>query len=216
MKYKLVSFGLGNILIKLKDCDNGWDLIRRLYKIPNLWESYMDGILTREEAKIGEYIIWKLRGVTKNKLKKDLKKHFKLMKGVRQTFNILRKNKIVPIIISDNPEFLVKEVARILKVRYIAYDRILFDKKGYAYDTKPTHPSKNIRVSKVLAIKDFAKKKRISLNRCVAVGNGDTDVDLFKKVGFSIAFNSRQKKLKKVADISIMSNDLRKILKYLI
>ena len=212
----MVSFVLGGILIKLKNCDNGWDLIRRLYKIPNLWESYMDGILTRQEAKVGEYIIWKLRGVTKNKLKKDLKKHFKLIKGVKQTFNILRKNKIVPVIISDNPEFLVKEVARILKVRYIAYDRILFDKKGYAYDTKPTHPSKNIRVSKVLAIKDFAKKKKISLKQCVAVGNGDTDVNLFKKVGFSIAFNSRKEKLKKVADISIRSNDLRKILKYLI
>jgi len=215
MKYKMVSFGLGGILIKLKDCDNGWDLIRRLYKIPNLWESYIDGVLTRKEAKIGEYIIWKTRGATKNKLRKDLKKHFKLMKGVKQTFNILRKNKIVPVIISDSPEFLVKEVARKLRIRYVAYNRILFDKRGYAYHTKPTHPSKNIRVSKILAIKDFAKRRKISLRECAAVGNGDTDIALFKKIGFSIAFNSREEKLKKIADVSIRSNDLRKILKYL-
>ena len=213
--YKLVSFSLGNILIKMKGFDNGWNLIRRLYNIPNLWEKYLDGKLTRREARIKEYEIWKLKGITRDRLRKDFKR-FKLMKGTKQTINVLKKNNITPVIISDNPEFLVKEVAKKLKVRYIAYDRILFDKKGYAYDTKPTHPSKNKRLSKVSAIKDFAKKKRISLKECVAVGNNDADIALFKKVGFSIAFNSKDKKLKRLADVSVKSNDLRKILKYLI
>jgi HAD superfamily phosphoserine phosphatase-like hydrolase len=213
--YNLVSFGLGNILIRLKGCDNGWDLIRGVYSIPNLWEKYMDGTLTRKEAKVGEYIIWKIRGITKNKLKKDLKK-FKLMKGAKQTIDTLKKKSITPVIISDNPEFLVKEVAKKLGVKHIAYNRILFDNKGYAYDTKPTHTSKNRRVSKVLAIREFAKKEKISLKECVAVGNNENDLELFRKVGFKIAFNSKEKKLKKIADVSVRTNDVRKILKYLI
>ncbi len=210
---RLVSFGLGNILIKIEGCDNGWDLIRRQYNIPNLWEKYMDGTLTRQQAKVREYDIWKLRGVTRSGLKKDLAK-FKLMKGARQTINSLKKNKIAPVIISDNPEFLVKAVAKKLRIRHAAYNRIIFDRKGYAYDTKPTHPSRNTRVSKVLAVKDFAKNT--SLKDCTAVGNNENDLGLFKKVGLSIAFNSKDKKLKKEADVSIKSNDLSSVLKYLI
>jgi phosphoserine phosphatase len=123
--YKLVSFGLGGILIKE---DNGWDMIRRKYKIPNLWENYMDGLLTREEAKVGEYIIWKLRGVTRNKLRKDFKK-FRLMNGAKKTINTLKGSDITPVIISDNPEFLVKEVAKRLGIKHFSYDKILFDKR---------------------------------------------------------------------------------------
>ena len=212
---RLVSFGLDNILIKLEGCDNGWDLIRGLYSIPNLWEKYMDGTLTRKEAKVREYDIWKLRGVTKSKLKKDLTR-FKLMKGARQKIETLKKNKITPVIVSDNPEFLVKAVAKKLKIKHIAYNRILFDNKGYAYDTKPTHPSRNTRVSKVLAVRDFARIKKISLKDCAAVGNNENDLDLFKKVGLSIAFNSKDKELKGAADVSLRSDDLRSVLKYLI
>jgi phosphoserine phosphatase len=215
MRYKLVSFGLGNILIKFKGCDNGWDLIRRQHKIPNLWEKYMEGLLTRKEAKVGEYILWKLKGIKKSKLRKDLKK-FRLMKGAKQTIKTLKKNRITPVIISDNPEFLVREVAKILKIKHIAYNRIIFDKRGYAYDTKPTHPSKDIRVSKLKALRDFAKKKKISLRDCAVIGNGSTDISIFRKAGFSIAFNSREKKLKKLADKSIKSNDLRRVLRYLV
>ena len=209
---RLVSFGLGGILIKE---DNGWDIIRKKYKIPNLWDKYIGGLLTRQEAKVGEYILWKLRGVKRSKLRKDLKK-FRLMEGTKQTIRILKKKRIVSVIISDNPEFLVKEIAKKIGIKYIAYDRILFDKRGYAYDTKPTHPSKDNRLSKVLAIKDFAKKKKISLKDCIAIGNDSSDIGLFKKVGFSIAFNSKEIRLKKLAKKSIRSNDLRSVLKYLI
>ena len=209
---KLVSFGLGGILIEE---DNGWDMIRKKYKIPNLWESYMDGLLTRKEAKVGEYILWKLMGVNKKGLKKDLQK-FTLMKGAAKTIKTLKKKGITPVIISDNPEFLVRNVAKRLEIKYFAYDNIVFDKKGYAYDTKPSHPSKNKRVSKVLAIKDFARKKKISLKDCTAVGNGSSDVELFKKVGLSIAVNVKDLKAKKTADKSVRTNDLTKILKFII
>ncbi|MFH0929467.1 MAG: HAD-IB family phosphatase [Candidatus Aenigmatarchaeota archaeon] len=209
---KLVSFGLGGILIKE---DNGWDMIRKKYKIPNLWESYMDGVLTRNEAKVGEYIIWKLQGVTKSKLQKDLK-NFKLMKGAKQTITALKKRKITPVIISDNPEFLVKAVAKKLGIKQIAYDTILFDKKGYAYDTKPIHPSKNRMVSKLKALKDFAKKKKILLKECAVVGNGSSDVTIFNKAGLSITFNAKDVKVKKIADKNVSSNNLRKVLDYIL
>jgi phosphoserine phosphatase len=212
--YKLVSFGLGNILIRLKGCDNGWDMIRGLYNIPNLWERYLDGTLTREEAKKGEYILWKMKGITRSRLRKDLKK-FKLMKGAKQTINALKRKDIVPVIISDNPEFLVKTVAKELRIRYVAYDRILFDKNGYAYDTKPTHPSKNSRVSKLKALEDFAKRNKVSLKECAAVGNGSNDINLLKKVGFSIAFNSKDKSLKEASDKIVNSDNLSSVIRYL-
>ena len=210
--YKLVSFGLGGILIKE---DNGWDMIRKKYKIPNLWDSYIDGILTREEAKVGEYILWKLLGVNRKCLKKDLNR-FTLMKGVRQVICVLKRNRITPVIISDNPEHLVRNVARKLGIKLVAYDSIIFDKKGYAYDTKPTHPSKDRRVSKLKALKDFAKKKKVSLKECIVVGNGSSDMTIFKKAGLSIAFNPKDINSRKGADKSIVSNDLTKILKYIV
>ncbi|MBN2202878.1 MAG: HAD-IB family phosphatase [Candidatus Aenigmarchaeota archaeon] len=207
---KIVSFGLGGILIKE---DNGWDMIRKKYKIPNLWESYMDGVLTRNEAKVGEYIIWKLQGVTKKGLQMDLK-NFRPMKGAKQTVAALKKKRITPVIISDNPEFLVKAVAKKLGIRYMTYNKIIFDKKGYAYDTKPTHPSKNKRVSKLKALEDFAKKKKISLKECAVIGNGLSDTTIFKKSGLSIAFNATDIEIKKKADKSLYSNDLSDVLKF--
>ena len=65
---------------------------------------------------------------------------------------------------------------------------------------------------KVNIIKHLCEDLKINLNDVMYVGDSDTDIDAFKIVGKSIAFNCQSAELKKVAKHIVDGNDLRKIL----
>lgn len=214
MKYKMVAFGLGT-LVKLGNTNNPWDFIRSQYNIPNFWQEYLNGKMSRQEAKIQEYKAWKENGVKKDKLLMDLKKYTKFVDGSREAFNAIKSKGSVPVILSDSPLIVVDDVAVILGAKYTSGNKIFFDKDGYAYDTVPTHASPDGRVSKHLALKDFAEKQEIKLNEIAIVTSNPEDVSLFRLLGFSIAFNPQTPELKRAANITVHSKDLSEVVDYL-
>jgi len=215
MAFKMVAFSLSGLLVHFRDADNAWDLIRGIYQIPNFWKDYIDGRIGRVAAKNEEYKAWKAKGIKKDKLMIDLRKNMKLGVGVAEVFSELNKNKIATAIISDSPDLVVEDIAHQLGAKYFACNKILFTQEGAAYDSLPSHPSKDLRVSKLLALRDFSNKEGIKLAETAFVGNDKEDIEAFKFVGRSIAFNARDHETIKAAQIKVNSNTLEDIMEYL-
>ncbi len=214
MKYKMVAFGLGT-LVNFGSTTNAWDFVRSKYSLPNFWQEYLNRKISRQEAKLQEYKAWKENGVKKDKLLMEFKKNTKFVDGVREAFTAIKSKGSVPVILSDSPLIVVDDVAVIVGAKYTSGNKIFFDKDGYAYDTVPTHPGPDGRVSKHLALKDFAEKEEIKLNQIAIVTSNPEDISLFRLLGFSIAFNPQSPDLKRSANITVHSKDLSEVVDYL-
>ena len=70
--------------------------------------------------------------------------------------------------------------------------------------------------AKALALKNIAKREKISLKECVFVGDYLNDMKIIKEAGLGIAFNCKHEELKKVADVVIEKKDLREVLKHIL
>ena len=68
---------------------------------------------------------------------------------------------------------------------------------------------------KDLAVKSFAKKNNIPLDRIISVGNSCFDIPMFEITGLSIAFNPGDECTKKAADILVEGKDLSEIILFI-
>ena len=64
-------------------------------------------------------------------------------------------------------------------------------------------------------IKHLCSDLRIKPETVIYVGDSDVDIEAFKFVGTSIAFNSASEKLKKVANHAVARTDLRETLQWI-
>jgi len=62
----------------------------------------------------------------------------------------------------------------------------------------------------------FLEKFGVTPDECAAVGDDETMIPLFEKVGLGIAFNPRKKVVEKHADVVVKGNDLRQVLPHLL
>jgi len=67
---------------------------------------------------------------------------------------------------------------------------------------------------KLKSLLTYCKETGIEVNECVAVGDSDSDIDIFSKCGKSIAINYSEILIGK-ADIYLRTDDLNDILKYI-
>ena len=65
--------------------------------------------------------------------------------------------------------------------------------------------------SKMKVLMHIAKQEGVDYRRCIVIGDGANDIQLFKKAGYRIAFNSKPV-LQKYADVVVEGNDLRKVI----
>ncbi len=216
MGIKFVAFGLTGILINLPGgVDNPWDFIRKTYNLPNYWNQYLAGRISRETAKKEEYKAWREANVNISKLTTLFRNEPVLVNGVGTVVKTLKEKKIVTAIVSNGPSFAVTEIANKVGAKYTAYNRVVFTREGYAYDTVPTHLSKDNRVDKTAAIREFSYREDIKLSETAFVTCNPEDIPTFRFVGLSIAFNTTDATLKKSAHIALNSNSLVDILEYL-
>lgn len=68
---------------------------------------------------------------------------------------------------------------------------------------------------KIACLQDFCKNNNIKPEECIAVGDGSTDIPVFRYCGKSIAVNSSPE-VRKTATYAIDTDDLTDILKYIL
>lgn len=149
---------------------------------------------------------------------KSLKAIYKLLtklpvlKHTGKTIKTLHRENIFTALITVGPSF----IAHYLKQKY-----------GFDNAIGTEHLTENGvfcgKLGRVLTDKDklsvskkLLRTYHISLNQCVAVGDGKSDIPLFENCGFSIALNAQDQTVIKKAKISIFTDSLYDIIPYII
>jgi len=70
--------------------------------------------------------------------------------------------------------------------------------------------------NKDMVLRRILNKFNLGMDECAAVGDDETLIPVFEKVGLSIAFNPRSRVVEKQAHVVVKGEDLREILPYLL
>lgn len=136
-----------------------------------------------------------------------------IMPGAEDTFEMLHKNGYVTAIISSGISILAEKLKKKLGIHHVFANELLKDEDGFLTgEGNPVVPLWD----KAKVMQNLLKSLSIKPDHCAVVGDSVFDIPLFDSAGFSIAFNSKDKRVNKTADVSIESSDLRDILPYFI
>jgi phosphoserine phosphatase len=147
-----------------------------------------------------------------NKIRKILNQ-VPIMSGAEDTFEMLHKNGYVTAIISSGISILAEKLKKKLGIHHVFANELLKDEDGFLTgEGNPVVPLWD----KAKVMNHLLKSLSIKPDHCAVVGDSIFDIPLFDSAGFSIAFNSKDKRVNQTADVSIESDDLRDILPYFI
>jgi phosphoserine phosphatase len=194
----------------LVDIESSWDFVHKAFQIDgreNFWR-YLRGEFDYLEFMRRDIKLW--GHVHINQIQEILNQ-VPLMKGAEETIDLLRKNGYITAIISSGLYILAERIKKKLGLNHVFANKLLLDKNGVL--TGEGTPAVSIW-GKDKVLQRLLKSLAIAPDHCAVVGDSVFDIPLFDLVDFSIAFNSRDKRVRNSADVSIESNDLRDLLSY--
>ena len=150
---------------------------------------------------------------------KDAKEYFELVKsieylpGVKEVFNYIKEQNLQTAIVSASSIDVAKRVQKDFQIEHIfANTLVIKDNKISGEFIWPIGAGKE---KKAEIIRNLCKDINVSPENCIYIGDSETDIEAFREVGLSIAFNSNSEELKKVATHVVNSNNLEDTLPYL-
>lgn len=208
--FKLVCFDLDDTLIReihsvmlpciLNDKEKEHSLIQ---------ENEEKGLLDYKSA---DYLRAELlEGLKESKIAQCFLEHAKPLKNIKNVIDVLHEEGLKALVITVGP----KQVA---KVVHDIWD--FDDYYGSNYEVVEGVFTGKIldyigAEQKIECLQDYCQKSGIKPEECIAVGDGSTDIPVFKYCGRSIALNSSPK-VRESADYAVETDDLGDILKYIL
>jgi phosphoserine phosphatase len=192
---------------------SGWKAIHRYFGVDNtqILNDYWNGKIDYEEFMRRDIGLWPSK-IRISQIEKILSK-VKLVPGVRETIKNLRSKGYQKIgVVSAGLDILANKIGHELSLDYIIANGLKVDKQGFLTGEGICRVEL-LKKDKVLI--DLAEKIGVPLSEFIAIGDSKYDISMLKIVGFAIAFNPKDEEIKKVADVIVEGNDLRKILNYL-
>jgi phosphoserine phosphatase len=204
---KVIVFDMDGVLV---DIESSWDFVHKAFGINGRenFESYLRGEFDYQEFMRKDIGLW--GRVHVDQIRKILDQ-VPFMKGTKVTVDIFRNNGYKTAIISSGLSILAEKLKRKLGLDYIFANNLLIDEEGFL--TGEGNPVVGLW-DKKRVLQSLLKILEMKPKHCAVVGDSVFDISLFDMVGFSIAFNSRDERVKKSADISIESKDLRTVLSH--
>jgi phosphoserine phosphatase len=143
----------------------------------------------------------------------DLVNSLEYLPGVKETFDHLKTRGYMTAIISASSIDVARRVQRDYGVDHIfANELVIRDEKIAGEFIWPIGAGKE---KKAQIIQDLCSNLGISPKEVIYVGDSDTDIEAFKEVGISIAFNSSSDELKKVSKYAVDTHNLADIVQYI-
>ena len=200
---------MDGVLVNIK---SSWAFVHKTFDIDEMatFRQYLRGEFDYLEFMRKDIGFW--GHVHVNKIRKILNQ-VPIMPGAEDTLGMLNKNGYVSAIISSGIGILAEKLKKKLGINYVFANELLKDKNGILTgEGNPVVPL----WEKDKILHQLLNKLSIKPNQCAVVGDSIFDISLFDLAGFSIAFNSKDKRVNDIADVSIESDDLRDILPYFI
>ncbi|MBS3175398.1 HAD family phosphatase [Candidatus Woesearchaeota archaeon] len=207
---KLICFDMDGVIFK--DI-NFWMELHKIFETLEEGEILTEKYLHTDYDKLVEEVVNKLWKGRDSRAYYRLVESLEYLPGVKETFEEIKKNDVITAIISGSSIDVARRAQRDLGIDHIyANELIIKDGKISGEFIWPIGAGKE---KKAEIVKHLTSDLNILLRDVVYIGDSDMDIEAFKIVGKSIAFNSSSDNLKKVADIVVESDDLRKIISYL-
>ena|GEM_PF-39608 len=201
---KLVVFDLDEVIIDGEAINEIAKLVNVQEKVAEITEQTMIGDLKFEDS-IKERVKL-LKGASVEEIKK-LASEMELMKGAKETIETLKDRGLEVAIISGSFDLITDSLKDKIDFDYI-FTNTLVEKDGILTG-EVTGPL--VKGSKYDILTELIKDKNISLENCIAVGDGANDISMIEAAEYGIAFNAKPA-VKEAADIIIETNDLTEVL----
>jgi phosphoserine phosphatase len=143
----------------------------------------------------------------------DLVNSIEYLPGVKETFDHLKTRGYITAIISASSIDVSRRVQKDYGIDHIfANELVIRDGKVAGEFIWPIGAGKE---KKAQIIQDLCSNLGISSRDVIYVGDSDTDIEAFKEVGISIAFNSSSEELKKVSKYTVNTHNLADVIQYI-
>ncbi|MDP3699227.1 MAG: HAD-IB family phosphatase [Nanoarchaeota archaeon] len=210
MAYKLICFDMDGVIFK--DI-NFWIELHKKFGTLEQGIKLTEKYLHNNYKKLVEEVVVKLWKGKNAKPYYELVNSLEYLQGVQKVFNHVKKKGLISAIISASSIDVARRFQQDYGVDHIfANELIIKDGKVSGEFIWPIGVGKH---KKAEIIRHLCKDLGIQKKEVIYIGDSDTDIEAFKEVGLSIAFNSSSDQLKKVATYVVESNNLADVLPYL-
>lgn len=154
-----------------------------------IFTSYLNGRKTYQEMKNELFKVWTKKGpVTKDQLQKIFV-DVHLKGEALSVFNKLQERGYTLVLISSSVDLFVKTVAKRFGIdHWYGNSRLIFDKKQHWVDFEYDREEAKLKVHQ---FRDFISKTKFSPEECIAIGDDENDIELFKIIpGIAVKTNS--------------------------
>lgn len=209
-KLKLVIFDVDGTLVKV---NSSW---QHLHEVLGTWdqgkryaEQFFRGAITYEEWARLDASLW--RGLPLERVKEiiDALPYFD---GAKDVIVSLRRSGFKVVLLSAGLSLVTERIERDVGVDYSLANELVVKDGFLTGGVKVKVPFNG----KVDVLRLLLQKFGVSMAECAAVGDDETLIPLFKKVGLGIAFNPHSERVEKSARFAVKGDDLRVILPFLL
>jgi len=209
-KHKLVIFDMDGVIF---NDSNFWLQLHEAFGTFEEGKILTQKYLSTNYDKLVEEVVKKLWLGKDAKPYYDLVNSIKYLDGIAEVFSHIKEKKYLTAIVSASSIDVAKRVQKDFEVDYIfANELVIKNGKVTGEFNWPIGAGKE---NKAKIIRTLCAELRILPKECVYIGDSDMDIEAFKEVGASIAFNSNCDELKKVATYVVEGNNLLDVIKYL-
>jgi len=209
-KLGLVVFDVDGTLIKV---ESSW---QHLHEQLGTWdrgrkyaEQFFQGFITYEDWARLDASLW--RGLPLDRVQRIVN-DIPYRDGARETITTLRRGGLLVVLLSAGLSIITDRIRGEIGVEdSLANDLVVKD----GFLTGEVKVNVTFR-NKGEVLDGILKKFGVTPDECAAVGDDETLIPLFEKVGLGIAFNPRKKVVEKHADVVVKGNDLRQVLPHLL
>ncbi|HUW22112.1 MAG TPA: HAD-IB family phosphatase [Candidatus Bathyarchaeia archaeon] len=160
-----------------------------------LLKLYEEGVISYSEWQKILTEIYKKRGNASLENISKVISDYTYRPGAKEVVSYLKRKKYAVALISGSMDILVDKVAKELNIGLFESNNIFIFDENDRLDNIVVLGDDSL--VKLRHLQSFCRKLGLKVSQCVAVGDGDNDIELFKKTGHGITF--KRSKLEKYA-----------------
>jgi len=209
-KLRLVVFDVDGTLMKVA---SSWQFLHEKLgtwdKGKQYAEQFFRGTITYEDWARLDASLW--RGLKLESVR-QIVDSIPYTYGARDVITTLRRNGFKVVLLSAGLSLVTERIDREIEV-----DDSLANELKIKNGLLTGEVKVNVSVgNKDTVLLHMLKKFNVGIDECAAVGDDETLIPLFERVGLSIAFNPRSWVVEERADVVVKGDDLRGVLPYLL